>query len=451
MKVEEKIHLNKFIPRDYQIPIFDAIENKGYKRVIAILPRRAGKDACAFNIAIRYAIRNVCVVYYVFPTYSQGRKIIFDNITNDGQRVLDYIPKTLIQSINKLEMKITLTNSSIIQVVGSDNIDSLVGTNPKFIIFSEYALQSPDAYNFLRPVLAANDGIALFISTPRGKNHFYSLYEMARQSDTWFCYRLTLDETQHVPWQEIEQDRKDGLMSEDLIQQEYYCSFTRGIEGSYYSKYIDRLRVNGQIGQVPWEPAFKVHTAWDIGVRDSSFIIYYQIIGSTIRIINCYEKNKEGLEHYVNVINSHGYSFGRHIAPHDIAVREFGTGMTRIDKARQLGINFTLATNIGIEDGIEAVRSSLPKMWIDEVNCKKLLKCLENYRQEWDQKRGVYKSQPLHDQYSHGADAMRYLCVSLAKTRDGLSPEDLERRYQEAYLGKNMNMPSVFRDDLPPY
>ena len=107
MKVEEQIHLNRFSPRDYQIPLFDAIENKGYKRVIAILPRRAGKDACAFNIAIRYAIRHVCVVYYVFPTYSQGRKIIFDNITNDGQRVLDYIPKTLIAGMNKLEMKIT--------------------------------------------------------------------------------------------------------------------------------------------------------------------------------------------------------------------------------------------------------------------------------------------------------------------------------------------------------
>jgi hypothetical protein len=451
LRVEEKIHLNKFVPRDYQTPLFDAIENKGFKRVIAIMPRRAGKDMCAFNIAIRYAIRNICVIYYIFPTYSQGRKIIFDSITNQGERVLDFIPKTLVASINTQEMKVRLTNGSLIQVCGSDNIDSLVGTNPKFVIFSEYALQDPSAYQFIRPILAANDGVAMFVSTPRGKNHLYTLYEMAKQLDTWFCYKLSLEDTQHIPYSEIERDREEGLMSEDLIQQEYYCSFDRGIEGAYYSKYLDRMRVKGQIGQVPWEPSFKVHVALDIGVRDMTSIIFFQNIGSTVRIINCYEKNKEGLEHYINIINSFGYTIGRCIAPHDMAVREFGTGMTRLEKARQLGMNFILAPNIGVEDGIEAVRSSFAKIWIDEKNCKPLLKALENYRQEWDNKRKVYKPHPLHDSSSHFADAMRYMCVSLPKTRDGLSPEDLEKRYMEAQMGPNSNIPAFFREEGPRY
>jgi hypothetical protein len=452
MNIEAQIHLNKFQPRDYQLPLFDAIENKDYRKVVAILPRRAGKDVCAFNIVLRYAIRNICVCYYIFPTYSQGRKVIFDSITSDGTRILDYIPKQLIASINSQEMKIRLANGSLIQVVGSDNYDTLMGTNPKFVVFSEYALQDPRAYQFIRPILAANGGYALFLSTPRGKNHLYSLYEVARNSEQWFAYKLTLDDTRHIPYEEIEQDRRDGLISEDLILQEYYTSFDMGVEGAYYSKYLDRMRVNHQIGVVPWEPGFAVHTAWDLGIRDSTCIAFYQVIGgSQVRIIDCYEKNKEGLEHYVNVVNSKPYTYGKHIAPFDIAVRELGTGMTRLEKARQLGIKFTVAPNIGIEDGIESVRSALGKIWIDEERCKPLIKALENYRQEYDSKRQVYKSQPLHDINSHFADCMRYLCVSLPKIRDGLSAEELEQRYQEAVYGKKSNMPAVFRDDLPPY
>jgi len=451
MNIEEQIHLNKFQARDYQLPIFDAIENKDYRKVVCILPRRAGKDICAFNIVVRYALRHICVCYYIFPTYSQGRKVIFDSITSSGERILDYIPKSLIAAVNSQEMKIRLTNGSLIQVVGSDNYDSLMGTNPRFVVFSEYALQDPRAYQFIRPILAANGGYALFLSTPRGKNHLYSLYEMARNSDQWFAYKLTLDDTKHIPYSEIEQDRRDGLISEDLIMQEYYTSFECGVEGAYYAKYLDRMKVNQQIGVVPWEPGFKVNTAWDLGIRDSTCIIWFQIIGAQVRLIDCYEKNKEGLEHYVNIINNKPYTYGRHIAPFDISVKEFGSGMTRIEKARQLGLKFTIAPNIGIEDGIESVRSAFGKIWIDENSCKPLIKALENYRQEFDSKRQVYKSQPLHDINSHFADCMRYLCVSLPKIRDGLSPEDLERRYQEAVYGDNSRMPSVFRDDLPPY
>ncbi len=329
--------------------------------------------------------------------------------------------------------------------------NSLMGTNPSGIIFSEYALQDERAYPFLRPILTANGGWALFISTPRGKNHLYTLYEIAKNSDDWFCYKMGVDETQHIPMKEIDKEREDGIMSEDLIQQEYYCSFDMGVEGGFYTKYFDKMRLKGQITQVPWEPAFKVNTSWDIGVRDSTAIIFFQCIGTTVRIIDCYEKNKEGLEHYVNVLESKPYSYGKHIAPHDIRVREFGSGITRIEKARQLGIKFTIAEDIGIFDGIEAVRSTLSKVWIDEVKCKDLIKALENYRQEYDSKRAIYKTQPLHNYASHYADSMRYLAVSLPKTRDGTSPEELDRRYEEAVFGINKSLPSVFRNENDNY
>jgi len=451
MSVATQVWLDKFQPRPYQVPILDALENKGYRRVLAIMPRRAGKDLTAFNFCIRFLLKNIAVCYYIFPTYSQGRKILWESITNTGQRILEYIPKEVIESSNGQEMKIRFKNGSLFQIVGSDNFDSLVGTNPRLIIFSEYALQDPRAYQYLRPILAANDGIACFLSTPRGKNHLFELYQMAMYNPEWFVYKLTLDDTKHIPLIEIERERAEGIMSEDLIQQEYFTSFDLGVEGSYYSKYMDRLRLKGQIGIVPWDPSARVHTFWDLGIRDSTCIIFAQVQGQILRIIDCYDKNKEGLEHYVGVINSKPYLYGKHVAPHDIRVTEFGSGMTRWAKAQSLGINFVIAPDLSIMDGIEMVRSTLPKVWIDEEKCKPLIKALEGYRQEFDAKRRVYKPNPLHDQNSHYADCMRYLAISLPKTRDGKSAEEHERQLQRHLRGNDSNLPDLFRDDYKPY
>lgn len=454
MNIETRIKLDKFKPRDYQRVLFDAFENKKYKRILLIWPRRAGKDVAALNLAIRAALTKPQVVFYIFPTYAQGKKVIFDSLTNDGQRILDYIPKEVIDNTNSQEMKIRFKNGSLLQVVGSDNYDSLMGTNPQLCIFSEYALQDPRAYQYIRPILTANEGTAIFLSTPRGKNHLYELYQIARQNPDWYCQKLTVLDTNHIDLEEIEKELLSGEMSQDLVEQEYYTSFDMGVEGSYYAKYLDRMRIKGQIGIVPYEPGFRVNTVWDLGVRDSTTIIAYQICGQTIRIIWCYEKQKEGLEHYVRVLESkasqEGWIYNKHIFPHDIKVMELGSGITRIEKLRQLGIRATVCDDIGIMDGIEAVRSCFAKVWIDEKNCKLLINALENYRQEYDTRHKVYKSQPLHSWASHFADAMRYLAVSLPKTRDGMSQDDADRIYQEG-LGYDTKMPAVFRDEIQGY
>lgn len=453
MNVDTKIKLKRFQPRSYQVPLMDAILNKGYERVLGILPRRAGKDITAFNICIIYLLREVCTIYYIFPTYAQGKKVLWEAINNDGQRILDYyLPLELRESTNSQEMKIRLKNGSLFQVVGSDNFDSLMGTNPKGVVFSEYALQDPRAYQYIRPILVANAGWALFISTPRGKNHLWELYEIAKQNPDWFVSKLTIEDTRHIPLHLIEKEKAEGLISEDLILQEYYTSFEMGIENTVYGKYLDRLRVKGQVGHVEWESAFKVHTAWDLGVDDTNVIIFYQIIGQMIRIIDYYDHDGVGLDHYIKVLQEKPYIYGRHIAPHDIRQRVFTQGaITRFDKARQLGINFVIAPDILVVDGIEAVRSSFNKFWIDEYKCSPLLKALENYRYEKDPRTGKKTSKPLHNWASHPCDALRYLAVSLPKTRDGSSAEELDRRYRETVMGPNANMPSIFRDDLPPY
>jgi hypothetical protein len=454
MDVENQIVLNRFIPRDYQNPLISAIEHDGYKRAMIVWPRRAGKDVVALNLLLRAALRKPIVAFYLFPTYAQAKKVIWKSLTSDGKPFMDFIPSELISKTSVQDMSITLRNGSIIQLLGSDNYDSLVGTNPSMIILSEYALQDANAFRYLSPALKYNDGTAIFITTPRGHNHAFDLWNIAQQNpNVWFSQALTIEDTGHISVQDVEDEIARGEISRDLAQQEYYVSWDKGVEGSYYSKYIDKMRLNDQIGNIPYESSFKVHVAFDIG-NDCTSCIFFQTIGNTVNIIDYYENSGSGhgLEHYAKVILSKEYIYGKHVFPHDMAVTEWGgIRQTRLEKAKTLGLDGIICERKDIDDGIEAVRSLLGRVYIDETKCKQLIKSLNNYRQDYDPKRNVYSGIPLHDWSSHAADAMRYLALSVKKLQPNTSPEELERRYREATGGARYNMPSMFRDDLPPY
>lgn len=462
MKAESRLVLDKFQPRPYQLPLLDAYFNKGYKRIMALLPRRAGKDVCCFNLAIRACIREQIICYYILPTFAMSRRVIWDSMLNNGMRFLDFVPPELIESINSSDMKIRFTNGSLLQMAGSDNIDALVGTNAKLIIYSEFALQDPRAYHFLRPIVVANKGSMIFISTPRGKNFMFELWNIAQNNPLWFTYKMTVEETKHIPLSEIARERAEGIMSDDLIDQEYYCSWL-GQEGAFYTKYIDRMRLEGRITVVPHETHLGVNTAWDLGYNDSCCIVFFQTANNVCRVIDYYSNNLQGLEHYIRILKEKerelGYIYKHHYAPHDIAVHEFGSGLSRIEKARELGLVFetrkddlgrmkSVLPNLTLEDGIEAVRSSFSRMWIDEHRCQDLIACLENYRREYDIKAKIYKDKPLHNNFSHGADAFRYMVLSLSRSRDSVSAEELKQRYLKVRGGAQSNLPTFFRDDI---
>ncbi len=427
------ITLDLYEPRDYQLPLLNALERDGYRRLLAIFPRRAGKDITCFNIMIRQMLMRPAVYYYIFPTYAQAKKAIWDTITNDGMRVLDYIPQEIIESSNSQELKIRLKNGSLFQLIGSENYNLLMGTNPYGVVFSEYALQNPKTRDYIEPILAANGGWQIIQSTPRAKNHFWHLYQYALKSDKWFVQKLTLDDTKHISQEELDQMRDEGK-SEDFIQQEFYCSFDMGVEGAYYTRYVENMRKDGRIGVFPHNPSYKVHTAWDIGVSDSTAIIFFQVIEGRLYIIDTIEKQKEGLEYYATSVNRKPYNYGTHIAPHDIAVKEWGGGLTRFQKAKNLGINFQVAPNIPIMDGIEAVRGTLSICSVDERKAQPLLHALESYREEWDEKNQISRGRPKHDRFSHMADAIRYLAVSVHLVGEGdvLTPDRLRELRQQA-------------------
>ncbi len=437
--MEKKITLSlphNYKCRPYQLAFWEAMKS-GKKRAVLVWHRRAGKEKTCWNFLIARAVQKVGIYYYFFPHFSQGRKILWDGVDKDGFKLLGHVPEELIEGHpNSSEMKMRLKNGSLIQVIGTNNIDSIVGTNPIGCVFTEYALQDPEAWQLIRPILVENGGWAIFNFTPRGANHGKDLYDMAKANPEWFCQLLTVKDTGVVSEEDIQKERDSG-MSEDFIQQEFYCSFTLGVEGSYYAKYMQEARDEDRIGNVPWNKQQRVHTAWDLGYGDSCAICFYQLCGNEIHIIDYVEEHGEGLPYYAGVLKKKDYIYGDHYAPHDIESHAFSSGLSAREVGSSLGIRFiTLPTlKLRLEDGIEALRGIFPRVWIDSKKCSQLIKCLENYRKEFDLKMETYKERPRHDKYSHGADAMRYLAISVRRhvdtAKSGVNDEQSEKWFKQ--------------------
>lgn len=430
------IDFNKFKLRPYQERVFNAFFKGDTSRFCMVWPRRAGKDQTWWIITVLEALRKPANYAYCLPTFASARKVIWQTINNEGLRMIDYIPKELIDKVNEQQMFIRLVNGSMIQLIGSNSYNqSIVGTNWRGIVFSEYQLADERAYLFAKPILNANGGWCAMIGTPRHHNHFYKLAMIAKDSPYWFYEFLTLDDTKHISEAELEKERAEGLISEDMIQQEYFCSWNLGVGGSYFTKYLDRLRLNGQIGRVPHNNAYLTHTSWDLGIADPSAIIWFQIVDGNIHIIDCYEKNQEDLEHFISIVRNKSYQYGTHLAPHDVMQRSLETGFSRKEKARSLGLDFEVVKRYSLYDGIEAVKSTLARCWFDEVKCAPLIKALDNYRKKYDEKHDVYLDEPIHDKASHFSDSMRYLATGLPLIMHYSDPEQASRLWHEANFG----------------
>lgn len=398
-------------PRLYQVPFLAKIDTGGFKRAIQVWHRRGGKDLVDFNFTIKKTQERVAAYWHVFPTYSQGRKAIWEGITNKGEPYLSFIPSEIIASINKQEMSITFKNGSIWRVVGADNINALVGAGPSGVVFSEMSLQSPQAWQYIEPMLLENNGWAVFNGTPRGENHFYDLVEMAKDNPNWYVDIKTIDDTNVVTLEQIEELRREGR-PEEIIQQEYYCSFEGSIHGAYYADMMKRAKADGRICSVPVDDNVLVNTVWDLGINDATSIWFYQTVGREIHLIDYYENSGEGLAHYAAMLVQKGYNYAKHYAPHDIRARELISGKSRLEAAKKMGINFEVVDMISVMDGINAVRGILSKCWFDVVKCKAGINAMKQYRKDWDDKNQRFKDHPLHDWSSNCADAFRYLAVS---------------------------------------
>lgn len=445
-----EIALDAFVPRPYQLKVWNALEVDGYRKIMLLWSRRSGKDITAWNLAIRQCLSKICIVYYALPTYNHARRVIWEGIGVDSKKFLDYCPKEFVSGINASQLKITFTNGSILCLIGAASFDNnTVGTNVYGLVISEAALidNLDKVWSFFRPIIAYNGGWVLVQSTPRGKNEFYHMYQAAVENDDWFVSKLTARETKHIPEDVLAKEEKET--DPGLFAQEWLVSFERGQQGLVYGYALDKMKNDGRITVVSHDPMLLTHLAIDIGVSDATTIIWYQVSNdmACIRIIDCYTNTGFGLDHYAKIIQDKPYVRGMLFAPHDMEVREWASSaMTRTHKARQLGLDFTVLKQHLIEDGIENVLSNFPKMWIDTLHCQPLIDALENYKREWDEEKRVYKPKPVHDWSSHFCDGIRYLAASLEHLRPHRSLDEINRTRRQALYGNNRpNLPEQFR------
>ena len=417
---------HKFVPRDYQMPLFNAMLNENKKAAYVVWHRRAGKDRSCWNLLLCKAMQRVGNYFYIFPEIGQGRKAIWLGIDKDGISFLDQIPKHLIKhsggrpKINNTEMRIELINGSTIQVVGANRYDKLVGTSAVGMVFSEYALQPPLALKYLKPIVNENDGWILINSTPRGHNHAYRLFEAAKDDKDWFVDYITVTDSKDSEGKPIVSDAQIEadkiIMSVEELRQEYFCDWDVALASAYFSRYLRIAETQNRILDFPVDASLPIHTFWDLGISDAMTIWFVQFTANgEIRCVHYYENTNEGFEHYANYINDYrnknGFVMGEHYAPHDIQVRELSSGATRLERARAIGLNFRCVPRPSVkQDAIEFARGIFSKFYFHKTECQYGIDCLMEYHARID-KNGLTGG-PEHNWASHGADA--FMLISQA-------------------------------------
>jgi phage terminase large subunit len=403
---------HNFTPRAYQLPVLQALD-EGIKRAVAIWHRRAGKEKTFINYAAKCCVSRVGTYFYVFPTYAQAKKVLWDGKDKAGFPFMGHIPNGLRTKTNESEMRIELVNGSAIQLIGSDNIDSVLGTNPLGCVFSEYALQHPKAWDYMRPILRENGGWAVFDYTPRGKNHGYTLYQMAKDNPEWYAEVLTVNDTQALSPADIDSERRAG-MSEELIQQEFYCSFEGIQTGAVFAKQLQDAENDGRICGVPWQPELPVDTWWDIGTGDPTAIWFTQNAGREIHVIDYYENSGAGvgIDFYARYLQQLPYVWGEHHGPHDMEAHQFAAnGKSTKEMASAMGFHFKIVDKLDKQSQINAGRVFLNRCWFDKKKTERGRDALMSYHYRWDDNRKNFSDEPYHDWSSNAADAYMQLAV----------------------------------------
>jgi len=367
-----------------------------------------GKTVFAIN-KLHRDVLNVILssprAHYFAPTYKMAKSIAWDYL----QAYTAYIPG---MKYNRTELTANYPWGQRIQLVGSDNPDSFRGQYSDSVVMDEYAIMDPRTWSeVVRPALADRKGKALFIGTPAGRNGFWELYQKGQQLPGWFATTLTYKDTDIIDHEEVEAMRAE--MEDHEFRQELLCDWQAAVRGAYYGKVLVALEEAGRHGRVPYDSALPVDTAWDLGIADSTAVWFIQATrGGEVRLIDYAEFVGDGFPEIINTIRNKPYQYRNHWAPHDIRVRELGSGVSREETARKLGLSFRLSPNIPLMDGISATRTMLERCWIDQVKCKRGMDALRLYRSEYDEKRRIYSARPLHDHTSHAADALRMYAVS---------------------------------------
>jgi hypothetical protein len=418
-----KIQLpNGWRPRDYQLKAWTYLENGG-KHAELIWHRRSGKDEIALHRTACAAFERQATYWHMLPEAAQARKAIWEAINpHSGKRRIDEaFPHELRANTKDQEMMIRFVNGSTWQVIGSDNYNSLVGSPPAGVVFSEWALANPSARAYLRPIFAENNGWQMYITTPRGKNHAFKTYESGRKDPNTFAQKLSAYDTGSISIERLEIEKQAYIddygfdQGTSLFEQEYLCSFDAALMGAFYGREMREAEEQGRIKLVPYDTDYPVHTAWDLGFSDDTSIWFFQVIAGEIRILCYYGGSGLAMEDYVDVVKAKPYKYGLFWLPHDARAKTLASGGKSIQEMawKAFGVpNVRIVPSLSVQDGIQAVRAMLRNCYFDEIQTESGVDGLKQYQREWDDDKKMFREKPRHDWASNPADAFRMLAIA---------------------------------------
>lgn len=400
---------------------------------VVVAHRRMGKSVLFFNHLQRSALMSDPKTAsnwrgaFIGPTYTQAKGILWDHAKHYSAGIPG-------RKVNESELWIEFASGARIRLYGADNPDSLRGLYFDEVVFDEFDLMRMEVWtSVVRPAISDRRGNAYFIGTFKGEGGpLGEIYDLAEETEGWFTRVYPASETGVLPQSELDEMR--AAMSPEEYAREFECVRGGAVVGSILGRLVDEADAEGRIREVPHDPALPVDTAWDLGFRDSNAIWFAQRVGAEVRLIDYYEASGEGLPHYARVLQDKGYVYREHIAPHDIAVSELGTGKSRLEIAQGLGIHFRVLPRVSgleraqVENRIEAARVLLPRCYFDQVKCKPGLEALRAWRRERNERMSApgkdsFRPTPVHDWASHGADSFTHLAMGLQRVAKVSRPE----------------------------
>jgi len=418
--MRKQISLN-YSARNPQRKIHDALNN--YRFVVTVAHRRMGKTVAGIIELIRQAgmCKKIRPRYaYIAPTYAQAKRVAWDYLT--------HYTRVVQAKVNNSELRIDFGDRRI-SLYGSENADNLRGQYFDGVIIDEVGDQNPRIWNeIVRAALADREGWCLFIGTPKGQNHFKDLRDRAEKQEDWCLLEFKASETKLLKDEELKSAKRE--MGIERYNQEFECSFNAAVTGSYYAELINELEKENRLVPIERDDACKTVASWDLGMSDSTSIWICQTTNNEVRLLDYYENHGVGLDVYMNWLRENNWFHCEQLLPHDVEVRELGTGKSRLEILQNGGLDCRVVQRISVADGIQAVRRMLPKCWFNYPQVKQGVDSLRNYRREYNEKQKAFYDKPLHDWTSHCADSFRYLAVGLDNTSVEWSrPLDINLRW----------------------
>ena len=421
---------NNWRPRPYQMPAWKYLENGG-RHAELIWHRRSGKDEICLHHTACKAFERPATYWHMLPQASQARKAIWAAINpHSGKRRIDEaFPHEVRAKTLENEMFIQFKNGATWQVIGSDNYNSLVGSPPAGVVYSEWALANPSARAYLRPIMNENNGWQVFITTPRGKNHAFKTYEAAKKNPDAFAQLLKWQDTGAMSVGQAAAERAAYVadFGEDqggaLFEQEFECSFEAAVLGAYYASQLRRLELAGRYVSGLYDPSLPVHTAWDIGRTDDTSIWFFQVFRGEIRLVDFFSSAGYDVPMVAEMLEGKPYRYGDHWLPHDARAKTFASSRSVVEQLFAFGFKAKIAPHLSVQDGIQAVRMTLEACWFDQDTVADGISALVAYHREWDDDRKAFMPNPEHDWSSHPADAFRMLAVAWRAEAGSVKPE----------------------------